>query len=185
MDKLMVDKINNYKLRDFLKKDEKLIEEYATMLSFIEPIPTKNELFYMPLEDVDFIKRSIAKIDLPLMVAILEKCNDLSEEEVMAMPIVSFYGNIRSVKLQLDKILTLEEEKLSSSVPNLKWESVDGSKRLSPFGIHNTLDKLSGGDILKWDAIKKLPYDLVFVKLFMDRVRGDIDYEMSKIKTKQ
>lgn len=42
-----------------------------------------------------------------------------------------------------------------------------GIDELNIFGDKNTIDQLAGGDILKWNDIKKLPYEQVFEKQLM------------------
>ena len=59
---------------------------------------------------------------------------------------------------------------------------VEGSQRMSKFGIYNTLENLSGGDILKYKEIKNLKYSEVFMVLLMKKTASDIRADMAKIK---
>lgn len=174
--------ITNYKLKDFIKLDANTIEETAGVLAHLKPSPTKKELFYCSLTFVDFVKRKLGKGELEPMIEIIKELQELSEAEVMDMTVVDFYGTIKAAGQQLRDLLSLEQTRLESKHGNFKWEAVEGSKRLAPFGLYNTLDNLSKGDITKWELIKNLPYDQIFTKLFMDTVRADIEEDISKIK---
>lgn len=180
----MVGEITNYKLKDYIKKPQSLIEEYSAVLLHLEPKQTKKELFYMELGFVDYVKRTFNVANLNEIVDMLTYFMVCDTEDVMEMHIVDFYGYIKSIQKQLDDILHLEANRLVSEHVDMKWEAVNGSERMAPFGIYNTLDRLSGGDITKWDELLKQPYDKVFTKLFMDTVKGDLQKQMSKIKIK-
>ena len=180
----MIGEIVNYKLKDFIRMKIELIEEYASALTFIEPIETKKELFYMPLRFVDFVKTHLASDNIEDILEIIGQLTDRTHEEVLEIRVVEFYRTLKGIKKQLEEIIKLEKDRLSGNAVDFRWEAVNGSERLAPFGIFNTLDNLSGGDITKWDEIHDMPYDKVFTKLFMDTVRADIEIEKSKIKHK-
>ena len=55
-----------------------------------------------------------------------------------------------------------------------------GIDKLAKFGVMIQIDKLAGGDVLKYDAIKQMPYNLCFTKLLLDK-ETDL-YNMRKNK---
>jgi hypothetical protein len=45
------------------------------------------------------------------------------------------------------------------------------------------VDTLAGGDILKYEEVLEMSYNTVFNKMMLDVIKGDLEHEMSKIKT--
>lgn len=174
--------IINYKLRDFLVQDITLIEEYANILRLVEPIPTVNKLQDLKLREVEFIKKNIGNQQaIPRIFNYMEGIN---EDKVMDMTITTFYGLMNSIVKQLENLLGMEEQHLTANHSDMKWEAVDGSKRLSVLGILPMVDNLAGGDILKYEQILDLPYLTVFNRLRMDVIKADIQHDISKLKIK-
>jgi hypothetical protein len=174
--------IKNYKLVDFFKQPLELILDYVDILQHIEPVPTKNEVFHLKLKDVEFIKENILSDDDEALVEIIALVQGMEIKEMMKMEVVEFFGLFNSVKEQLITINKAEASSLVSTNTNFKWEAVNGSERLSKFGIYNTLETLSGGDILKWNQIMEIPYSDVFTKLLMNKTNNDLQEEMNQIK---
>lgn len=203
----MVTEIKNYKLKDFLKQPTELIFDYINVLKHLKPIDTNNEVWYLSLKEVEFIKENVGitndesiieiigivqgyeDIKLPKWLKmILPKriesyINNSKKRKVLNLRIIEFFGLLNSVKEQLEQINNAELSSLVSSNPNMKWELVNGSDRLKRFGIYNALENLSDGDILKWDKIRELQYSEVFTKLLMNKVNSDLHHEMQNIKT--
>ena len=175
--------IINFKLKDFLKQDINTITDYFFILNQLEPIPTKKEVYYLKLKEVEHIKTNInSGLDKDI-VDIISLVQDVKKEDILDLDIIQVFGLINSVKEQVLNINKAETNALSNNIPNVKFEQVEGSKRLQKFGIYNTLNQLSDGNILKWDAILELPYDMVFTKLYLDKTNNDIQYEISQIKS--
>lgn len=179
-----MDEIINYKLKDFKKQSIELMIEYINILQLIEPQETKQEIFYMKLREVDYIKKSLGSEDDDELVRIVAMVEEMTEIQVNNLPIVTFFGLFKSIREQTLQIVEAEENGLVSNNPNVKWELVEGGRRMGIFGIYNTLDQLSNGDITKYNEILELPYNEVFTKLRMDKIKGDLQQEMDAIKLK-
>lgn len=175
--------INNYTLSEFFKQDLNLINDYVNILQYVNPKKTHQDIFYMKLKDVEFIKQNINSVEDKPLVEIISKVQNIKESQVMNISILDFFGLMNSIKEQLEVINQAELNSLTSDHTNMKWEQVNGTERLQRFGIYNILDSLSGGNILKWDAIMELQYADVFTKLLMDKTQNDLQHEMQNIKT--
>ncbi|MEM9076309.1 MAG: hypothetical protein AAGC43_04680 [Bacteroidota bacterium] len=183
-----MDSIKNYRLKKFITLDAETIEDYITALRFLKPIPTKEEIFYLSLGRVQDIKEHMAEGKLNNLIQVMKwvdgrEWNYRKENNVENMRIIEFFSKINSVVEQLETIAKAEVTSLTSENSNIKWDAVDGPEKMSVFGIYNTLDRLAGGNILEWERVLKLSYADVFTKLYMDRVKNDLEYQMSKIKT--
>ena len=176
--------IKNFKLIEYLNQPPKLIEEYLIVLRYIKPIETKQEIHFMSLRNVELIKTTIDSGNDLDLIEIISKVQNCTKEEVLDIPIIEFFGLLNSVRQQLEKIIAAEENALTPSEVNVKFEIVDGMKRMSKFGIYNTLESLSGGDALKYEAYMNMTYSEIFTILLMRKTASDIQNEMNKLKTK-
>ena len=81
---------------------------------------------------------------------------------------------------EMKSINELESQYLKSD-PDIKMLQA-GINKLDQFGILNTLDNLAKGDVLKYNAIRQMPYNVIFDKQYMEVVKSDIEKKLSKIK---
>lgn len=84
------------------------------------------------------------------------------------------------VKDELEAIIRLEEQHLSSE-PDFDLLAA-GIEQLNQFGYLNVVDSLAGGDILKWDAIKALPYSVVFDKQLKGIIEKGVEKRLIAIR---
>lgn len=83
------------------------------------------------------------------------------------------------VKDEVYLIHELESEYLSNEPDNDLVNA--GIKDFDELGEINTIDNLAGGDILKWEQIKKLPYHQVFDKLRKQSIESKFNKRYQKI----
>lgn len=84
------------------------------------------------------------------------------------------------IRDELEAIANLEKTYLVSS-PSAKLFQA-GINRLDQFGLMNTIDNLANGDVLKYDEVRKLRYNVVFDKQYRDIILKEIQEKLSKIK---
>jgi len=177
--------ITNFKLIDFLNQDPELINQYIVALRYLKPCETERQVFEMKLKHVEYIKQTLEggnEVDLIKIVAKVQKC---TEEQVFDFDIIKFFRIISSIKEQISLITKAEENSLTPSEMNVKWEIVNGPERMSRFGIYNTLESISGGDATKYKHYMNMQYSEVFTILLMRKTANDLQHEMSLIKDKR
>lgn len=81
---------------------------------------------------------------------------------------------------ELKSVNELEKAYLTSD-PDVKFLQAGGNN-LNKFGLMNTLDNLAKGDILKYDSIRQLPYNVVFDKQYLEVTKSEIEKKLAKIK---
>jgi len=171
--------IENKTFRDFLKQTTEEVKEQMIILSVLKPKPTKREIYFLPLEDVEFIKENQFSENIWDLINILLK---VGEKNPMDMRILDVFPKLHSIREQIEEIAHIEKS-LTPNSEDLKSKMVNYGKRMSKYGIYNTLERLSGGNILEWDRVRKMSYDEVFVKLSMEKEKADLKREMDAIKT--
>lgn len=81
---------------------------------------------------------------------------------------------------EMKTIRELESNYLSAD-PDIKFLQAGGNN-LNKFGLMNTLDNLAKGDVLKYDLIRELPYNVVFDKQYLEVTKSEIEKKLAKIK---
>lgn len=177
--------IENFKLIDFLNQDPELINQYTVALRYVKPCETEREIHSMKLKHVEFIKQTIEGGNDVDLIKIISKVQNCTKKEVFEFDIVKFFKIIASIREQVNTISKAEENSLTPSEIGYKWQIVNGSERMSKFGIYNTLESLSGGDATKYKHYMNMQYSEVFTLLLMRKTQADLHNEMNQIKEKK
>jgi len=100
--------------------------------------------------------------------------------DVQNIPLEKAMSFILWIIDEIKTIRELESQYLKSD-PDIKMLQA-GINKLDQFGLLNTLDNLTNGDILKYNEIRNIPYNVIFDKQYMEVVKLDIQKKLSKIK---
>lgn len=148
-----------------------------------------NTLFDVELEPLIYFPYGFVKIDLPSLlnennideiINIICDIKNISVKEIADKEKISLTLWLID---ELEAIGSLEQNYLSSQPePELIAAGID---KLNVFGELNVIDSLAGGDILKHEGIKALPYYSVFDKLRKDSVKREINKNYNKIISKK
>ena len=174
--------IENYTLKEFLKQEKSLIEKYVVALQYMKPIKTNKVVFHLKLKHVEYIKKNLFSNNDAALIKIIKIVQGIKKEDVYNLKIINFFGLVASVKEQVETISRAEENSLTPSEINFKWLAVEGDVKMSKFGIYNTLEALSGGDVLKYKKIMNLKFSEVFTVLLMRKTSSELSKQMDGIK---
>lgn len=177
--------IENFKLIDFFNQKPELIEEYIRVLRYIKPLETERKVFEMKLRHVEAIKRTVNSGNEADLIYIVSKVQKISEEDVFEMKIIEFFGILHSIRNQTEVINKAEENGLSSSELDIRWLAVNGSERMSKYGIYNTLDRLTKKKPHLYKKYMNMIYSEIFTILLKWKEEEDLQKEMNAIKTKK
>ena len=89
---------------------------------------------------------------------------------------------INWIRDEFEMIAQLEQDNLVSE-PDMDLISA-GMNEMNQFGDLNIIDSIAGGDILKWNDIKKLRYNDIFDKQLKMLMENKIQKRLMKIKSK-
>jgi hypothetical protein len=187
--------IENFKMIDFLDQSPELIEEYLVVLRYLNPLATKRKIMNMKLKHVEMFKRMINSGSDADLVFIIRKVQRVRKQrflprilgfndKISRMPIIEFFGLTASIRQQLQTIVEAEKNGLAASYSDFKWEQVQGSERMSKFGIYNTLDQLTNKRPHLYKKYMNMNYSEIFTILVKWKTEADIQHEMNQIKTK-
>lgn len=150
-----------------------------------------SKIINFDFESVIYFKWSFLKETLPelfasndfeklFLLALKDRGVNLFLNDIQKIDIVEAMSFILWIVDELKSIRELESNYLSSD-PDVKLIQA-GIHKLNQFGINNTLDNLAKGDVLKYNEIRNLPYNVVFDKQFLEITKADIEKKLSKIK---
>jgi len=181
--------LKNFKLKQFAKQKPKLVEKYARILQYVEGFKTENPIVKLKLSEVEFIKKGIYAQDEEKLLKIVALVQGIELEEVQELRIVKFFALVNDVKKQIEAIYNRERNAFSNNEESIdknavKWEMVDGSKRVEKFGIINTLAEFHKGDYSKEEYYLNKSYNWVFVRLLREKTLKQIANDMDNIKIK-
>lgn len=107
----------------------------------------------------------------------MTKATGKTRDELTDISLFSLYKAMLYIKAQIEMIGTMESDYLGHTpTPQQKAANID---RFSSYGAFLQFDSLAGGDLTKFEVIKKLPYSLCFAKLKLEADRAEFqqDYE--------
>lgn len=150
-----------------------------------------SKILNFDFESVIYFKWGFLKETLPelfasndfeklFLLALKDRGINLFLNDIQNIDIVEAMGFILWIIDELKSIRELESNYLSSD-PDVKLIQA-GIHKLNQFGINNTLDNLAKGDILKYNEIRNLPYNVVFDKQYLEVTRSEIEKKLAKIK---
>jgi len=149
-----------------------------------------NVLFGKELPMLIYFSYGFVKIDLPeyltsgklkeIIEAICKEQDIIQNESMNEHDVIAFFMWLKD---EFEIIQRLEKEHLNSP-PDIDMQAA-GVRELDEFGELNVIDSLSGGDILKWEQVEKLPYYKVFDKLKKNIVESRINKKYNEIITKK
>lgn len=143
-----------------------------------------SQLIYLPFSFVKSALPSLAdKNDFTgLILKYLNLCgHNVFEYEIEKAHIKEAFKFICWIFDEYNAINRLEKEYLTGD-PDFVLLAA-GVNRLNQFGDFNIIDCLAGGDILKHDLIKAMPYNILFDKQLKNKIDGEIQKKYQEIQT--
>jgi hypothetical protein len=142
-------------------------------------------------ESLIYSEWGLLKFDLPdlfssgnfeqlLFLLLKDRGINVFLNDIQKQPINKSIEFILWIKDELETIKELEKTYLSSD-PSAKMVQA-GINKLDQFGIMNTVDNLAGGDILKYELIKKQKYNVIFDKQYREVITNEIQTKLAKLK---
>ena len=77
--------------------------------------------------------------------------------------------------------MAAEQDKLSYNITDDERQADPSG--FTKFGAITTLDNLANGNVLLWDEIKALPYEVVYTKLLLNKTKTEYSERLRDIKT--
>lgn len=102
------------------------------------------------------------------------------------MNVYRFYACIKHLTNEVQRVLEQEQRALQGDPSPYEAQLQQaGVEQLQPFRDLAIIDTLAQGDILRYEQVEALPYEVVFYTLYYRTVRQNIDNRFQQIMTKK
>lgn len=102
------------------------------------------------------------------------------------MNVYRFYACIKHLTNEVQRVLEMEQQALQGEAnPYEAQLQQAGADQLLPFKDLAIIDTLAQGDILRYEQVEALPYEVVFYSLYYKTIRQNIDNRFQQIMTKR
>lgn len=163
-------KIPNISFLDYIELPDKAEYNYYLRYGDFKPLDLFN---FGDFEDQDFgfvkdMQEHLNHSGLSWQIYFKEVAlkTGKSEKEIAKRPLFDLQCSRFFIKEQIERINTLESASLGHTAGQREIEA--GIERFQKFRSFIQFDKLAGGDILKFDEIRKITYSICFTKLVLD-----------------
>lgn len=110
---------------------------------------------------------------------------DYDETKVLSAPAWKVILTLKYIATKLNNLLLVESKMLTPMVNDGKYDDFIAQVDFSMFNTeYNQVRELAKGDILKFDEIRKLPYDKCIVELIYIQKQNDLDKLIMKSNRK-
>nr|DAW53080.1 MAG TPA: hypothetical protein [Caudoviricetes sp.] len=102
------------------------------------------------------------------------------------MNVYRFYACIKHLTNEVQRVLEQEQRALQGEPSHYETQLQQaGVEQLQPFKDLAIIDTLAQGDILRYEQVEALPYEVVFYTLYYRTVKQNIDNRFQQIITKK
>jgi len=109
----------------------------------------------------------------------MNKATDMNKDNIATMSIFELQKARLYCKEQIEHINSIESANLGYK-PTAREEQA-GLEEFAKYRSFIQIDKLTGGDVTKIDAIKEVPYSICFAKLMLESDKAAYESRLSKI----
>lgn len=141
------------------------------------------KIMTMSFGDVIEIKKLLQDMTLKDQLEVVSKVYGIQVETLATIHVTTFFSMFNYVVKEVKQIMKNEEMYLKGDIEADMMQA--GVDKLNQFGILATVDTLAGNDVLKWEEVLEQRYSRVFTKMFMNKVRNDIEKKYIEIKKRK
>lgn len=142
--------------------------------------PKESDFWQLSWNDIILLRMHLGDTDLK---AILELMYRVSDKEFANLNLLNASAVYKYVAECIDAINRIEKEQLDDEPSSEEKDA--GVDQLNDFDYSVSLDVLAAGDILKYDELLAKPYSVIFRKLCLNKVKGEIQRNYNEIVSRK
>ena len=158
-----------YTFKKFLSLDPVLMQEYESTGLLLKPDSWGiNDFMTWPYITVKEIQLTLSQdYDYEQVINIIKELTGMSVKKILGKSWIDIFKFIKFVFKSIERINELEKKLIYE--PDADEQNA-GIEMYNEFGVFATIDRLAGGDPLKYDEIGKTEFSVIFVKLRLNQV---------------
>ena len=171
-----------YTFKKFLSLDPVLMQEYESTGLLLKPDSWGvNDFMSWPYITVKEIQLTLSEdYDYEQVINIIKELTGMSVKKILRKSWIDIFKFIKFVFKSIEKINELEKKLIYE--PDADEQNA-GIEMYNEFGVFATIDRLAGGDPLKYDKIGKTEFSVIFVKLRLNQVDVQFAKNYQKVIT--
>ena len=172
-------KLKNIKLVEFIALTHEEAEQYIFALTYSKEAEPRDVLQFG-----DITKKTFGEVkDWQYIVtkpdAIEQTIKNIGYESIKLLSVFDFFAGYRYICSEVERVNIIENELLSyEPTPEEIEAGLDVFGKFSPI---LQIDSLAGGDILRYNDVRNIPYEDGLTKLALDKERNDYQRRFNKI----
>lgn len=157
-----------YTFREFLNLEAEEMQSYETTGLLLKSKSWGvSDFMKWPYATVKEIQLTLSgTVDYEAIIEIIIQLTGMSRDKILSKCWIDIFGFIKFVVESIDKVN--EHEKKLAYEPDQE-EIQAGIEMYNQFGHYSTIDRLAGGDPLKYESIGEMEYAVIFVKLMLNK----------------
>lgn len=170
--------VKDYTLIELSLIGDEQFREYLSLGLVMKPkdngLPKLTEWEWGKIKEIQLIISS--GITIYAIAAIIEIAT--GEKNIMTRKWTDVFPFFNYIRKGLDEIAVMEDH--LAYEPTI-YEMSAGIEEFNKFGYFVTVDRLAGGDPLKYDEIVKQPYQVIYSKLLLNKTDAEFTERYQKI----
>ena len=160
---------NKYTFREFLCLDTEEMQEYESMGLLLKPdswgVSEPTKWPYITVKDIQATLSG--NIDFEQIINIIKELTGMRTEKILDKSWIDIFKFVKFVFRSIEEINELEK-KLAYEPDGDEQKA--GIEMYNQFGYFATIDRLAGGDPLKYDEVGNIEFSVIFAKLLLNNV---------------
>jgi len=175
---------NKYTFREFLCLDPEEIKEYESAGLLLKPNSWGvSDVMDWPYITVKDIQNKLSEdISYEQIINIIKDLTGMREEKILNKSWIDIFKFIKFVFKAIEQVNEVEKKLIYK--PDADEEQA-GIEMYNQFGYFATIDRLAGGDPLRYDEIGQTEFSVIFAKLMLNNVDAQFSKNYQKIIMKK
>ena len=176
-------KLINIRLHEFNALTHEEAEPYLFALKYSKESEPRDVLGFGDITKKTFGEVKDIQYILTRQDAIDRLIKIIGYKSLKNISVFDFFAHYRYICAEVERVNQIENELLSHEpTPEEVEAGLDGFGRFSSI---LQIDSLAGGDVLKYNQIRALPYEDGLTKLALDKERSEYQRRFNKILTRK
>lgn len=175
---------NRYTFREFLRLGAEEMDEYKSIGMLMKPDSWGVSDFmnwpYVTVKDIQIMLSE--DVSYEQIINIITELTGLRIDKILDKPWNDVFKFIKFIFRSIEQVNEVEKKLIYKPEPD---EEQAGIEMYNQFGYFATIDRLAGGDPLKYDEIGQTEFSVIFAKLMLNSVDTQFSKNYQKIIMKK
>jgi len=180
----MKQEYNRYTFREFLNLEAEEMDEYRSIGMLMKPDSWGvSDFMDWPYITVKDIQATLSgDVNYEQIISIIIELTGMRVDKILDKTWNDVFKFVKFVFRSIERVNEVEKKLIYKPEPD---EEQAGIEMYSQFGYFATIDRLAGGDLLKYDEVGQIEFSVIFAKLMLSSVDAQFSKNYQKIIMKK